>query len=118
MEIKRLLTTPPEEETVELLTDYFERYAAGRRTENSRAACHYTLKVIRTFGGHDILFEVVNVSWLKALDAHLAGQGVAVNTREIHFRNLRAVFNSAIDEDIVGLDAYPFRKFKIPSFRK
>ena len=36
-----------------------------------------------------------------------------INTRSIHMRNLRAVFNSAIDEDIIEQNLYPFRKFKI-----
>lgn len=117
-EIKRMLTETKPDSGPELLTDYFQRYADSRRTENSRAACLYTLKTIRSFGGHDIPFSAVNTIWLKALDAHLAGQNLSVNTRAIHFRNLRAVFNSAIDEELVGLDAYPFRKFKIASVRK
>ena len=40
-------------------------------------------------------------------DAH----GSSINTRSIHMRNIRAVFNDAIDNGITS--AYPFRKFKI-----
>lgn len=118
VEIKRLLTMPQAEDSPELFTDYFQRYADSRRTENSRTACLYTLKTVRAFGGEDLPFDAVTVVWLKAFDAHLTEQGLSVNTRAIHFRNIRAVFNSAIDDDIVGLDAYPFRKFKIASARK
>ncbi len=118
VEIKRLLMMPQAEDSSELFTDYFQRYADSRRTENSRTACLYTLKTVRAFGGEDLPFDAVTVVWLKAFDAHLTEQGLSVNTRAIHFRNIRAVFNSAIDEDIVGLDAYPFRKFKIASARK
>ena len=118
VEIKRLLTVPQAEGSPELFTDYFQRYADSRRTENSRAACLYTLKAVRAFGGDDLTFEEITVVWLRALEAHLTEQGLSVNSRAIHFRNIRAVFNSAIDEDLVGLDAYPFRKIKIAIARK
>lgn len=118
VEIKRLLTASHAEQRQELFTDYLQRFADSRRTENSREAYLYTLKTVRAFGGHDLTFEEITVVWLRALEAHLTEQGLSVNTRAIHFRNIRAVFNSAIDEDVVGLDAYPFRKFKIASARK
>lgn len=118
VEVKRLLTTPQTEDCPELFTDYFQRYADSRRTEKSRQTYLYTLQVIRAFGGHDLPFETVKVIWLKALDTHLAERGISINTRAIHFRNIRAVFNNAIDEDIVSHDLYPFRRFKIASVRK
>lgn len=118
VEIKQLLTASPLEVGREFLTNYFQRYADTRRAEKSRAACLYTLKAIRSFGGEDIPFETVNVVWLKAFDTYLNGAGIGINTRAIHFRNLRAVFNSAINEDLIGLETYPFRKFKIASSRK
>lgn len=118
VEIKRLLTTSHSEQQVVLFTDYFQHYADSRRTENSRTACLYTLKTVRAFGGDDIPFEEITVVWLRGLEAYLTEHGLSVNSRAIHFRNIRAVFNSAINEDVVGLNAYPFRKFKIASARK
>lgn len=117
-DIKRLLTTPQSMKKRESLIEYFQRYAMSRRTENSRLSYLYTLKTIRAYDGSDITFEAVNVIWLKAYDAHLEKQGAGINTRAIHFRNLRAVFNSAINEEVIGLESYPFRKFKIVSARK
>lgn len=117
-DIKKLLTACPTEYSKESLTDYFSKYAASRRTEKSQEVYRYTLKAIRAFDSEGISFEKVNVIWLKAFDAHLEKLGVGINTRAIHFRNIRAVFNSAINEDLIGLEAYPFRKFKIASARK
>lgn len=117
-EIKKLLVEVRSGSSKESLTDYFSRYAESRRTEKSREVCRYTLKTIRAFDNEEVPFEKVNVIWLKAFDAHLEKQGVGINTRAIHFRNLRAVFNSAINEDLIGLEYYPFRKFKIASSRK
>lgn len=53
----------------------------------------------------------VNRTWLAEFDAYMAGQGLAPNSRAMMMRNLRAVFNFAIDEGMT--DNYPFRKFKI-----
>ena len=117
-EIKKLLVEIRSGSSKESLTDYFSRYAGSRRTEKSREVYRYTLKTIRAFDNEEVPFEKVNVIWLKAFDAHLEKQGVGINTRAIHFRNLRAVFNSAINEDLIGLEYYPFRKFKIASSRK
>ncbi len=41
----------------------------------------------------------------------MAKTSPSVNARNLHFRNLRAVFNNAIENDITT--HYPFRKFKI-----
>ncbi len=117
-EIKKLLVEVRSGSSKESLTDYFSRYAESRRTEKSREVYRYTLKTIRAFDNEEVPFEKVNVIWLKAFDAHLEKQGAGINTRAIHFRNLRAVFNSAINEDLIGLEYYPFRKFKIASSRK
>lgn len=117
-EIKKLLVEVRSGSSKESLTDYFSRYAESRRTEKSREVYRYTLKTIRAFDNEEVPFEKVNVIWLKAFDAHLEKQSVGINTRAIHFRNLSAVFNSAINEDLIGLEYYPFRKFKIASSRK
>lgn len=117
-ETKKLLVEVRSGSSKESLTDYFSRYAESRRTEKSREVYRYTLKTIRAFDNEEVPFEKVNVIWLKAFDAHLEKRGVGINTRAIHFRNLRAVFNSAINEDLIGLEYYPFRKFKIASSRK
>lgn len=117
-EIKAMLTEVKTASTKESFSDYFHRYADLRRTENSRLACLYTLKTIEAFDKSDLSFESITVIWLKAFDAYLEKQGTSINTRALHFRNLRAVFNSAINEDLIGLEHYPFRKFKIASSRK
>ena len=56
-------------------------------------------------------FEDVCVNWLEKFEAFLAKTAPSRNARNIHLRNIRAVFNFAIDEGATSL--YPFRKFKI-----
>lgn len=117
-QIKKILTSGNATADRPSFIEYMKRYAESRRTERSREVYRHTINTIRLFDNRDIQFEHVTVSWLKDLDAFLRRRGNSVNTRAIHFRNLRAVFNSAINEDVVGLEAYPFRKFKIASSRK
>lgn len=58
-------------------------------------------------------FSQVNIQFLKNFEAYMINEKLEINTRSIYFRNVRAVFNEAIDNDVIGLELYPFRKFKI-----
>lgn len=58
-------------------------------------------------------FEDVSVKWLNEFNDYMAERSPAQNARSIHLRNIRAVFNYALDEELT--DLYPFRKFKIRS---
>ncbi len=74
----------------------------------------YTRDKINEYTGYkNIRFEDINVSWLNKFDSYLIDRGLGTNTRGIIFRCMRSVFNRAINLDIIKLDLYPFRKFKI-----
>lgn len=73
-----------------------------------------TWKKIEGFSGAyaaTLHFEDITVGWLEKFDEWLTTECPSVNARAIHLRNLRAVFNAAIDNEITS--HYPFRKFKI-----
>lgn len=55
--------------------------------------------------------ETIDRKWLERFEAHLRSEKCSTNYISIQLRNIRAVFNFAIDE---GLTVnYPFRKYKI-----
>lgn len=56
-------------------------------------------------------FDDIDKNYLQRFDAFLALTAPSANARNIHLRNLRAIFNDAIDNDITN--NYPFRRFKI-----
>ena len=56
-------------------------------------------------------FADISRDWLDSFFLWLAHRSPSVNARNIHLRNIRAVFNSAIDEELTT--HYPFRKYKI-----
>jgi site-specific recombinase XerD len=55
-------------------------------------------------------FEDMDYDWLMSFEAFLA-KTASKNARNILLRNVRAVFNNALDDEITT--AYPFRRFKI-----
>lgn len=56
-------------------------------------------------------FDDINKKWLTDFDRFLSLTAKSANARAIHFRNIRSVFNDAIDDE--AIQVYPFRKFKI-----
>lgn len=59
----------------------------------------------------NLSFDDIDKSWLTSFDRFMAETAPSANARNIHLRNIRAVFNDAIDDGITN--NYPFRKFKI-----
>ncbi len=73
-----------------------------------------TLRKIEKYLGKDVnslTFEDIDLKWLKKFDEWLTTDCPHINARAIHFRNLRAVFNKALEEELTT--NYPFRRFKI-----
>lgn len=121
--ITRAIQPEPEEKKEEtrekpdpsLLLPVFENFMASKK-ESTRLTYERTLTHIRAFaGGRPLRFEDVTRSWLLGFDAAMAKTAPSPNARAIHMRNLRAVFNFAIDEGLTS--RYPFRKFHIKTVK-
>lgn len=71
-----------------------------------------TLNLLHAFDANieRLSFEDIDLRWLNRFEAFCA-QTQVKNTRNIHLRNIRAVFNNAIDYELTS--CYPFRRFKI-----
>lgn len=96
----------------------FKRYAERMKPGSKRTYDH-TLNRLEAFcakPGQKALdklkFEDITVDWLRDFDAFMA-ENCCKNTRNIHYRNMRTVFNEAIEDGITT--HYPFRRFKIKS---
>ena len=84
------------------------------KTGRTRNLYECTEKKIPAFLGKEadrLRFEQVNVEWLHRFNDYLAQTAPSANSRSIHMRNFRAIFNYAIDNEITT--NYPFRRFKI-----
>lgn len=90
----------------------FQSFADGKINEGTKGVYKHTLDRIRLFDP-DVdrkLFEDIDLKWLTEFEAFCA-KTASKNARNVHLRNIRAVFNNAIDYGITS--AYPFRRFKI-----
>ena len=90
-----------------------KKYGNSRVKKRTRELYAATASRIEAFSSaaSALRFEHITVEWLLAFDTFLARTSPARNARNIHFRNIRAVFNEAIDDGVT--EFYPFRKFKI-----
>lgn len=102
---------PTKEETGQFVT-HFQQFIDGKANKGTKGVYKHTLDRIRLYDP-DIekkSFEEIDLKWLTKFEAFCA-QTASKNARNIHLRNIRAVFNNAIDYEITN--AYPFRRFKI-----
>lgn len=111
------IDTTPEYLTI-LIADYFRDFIGSKHREGTRSVYEQTLAKIGKYYNLSVLtFEDINLLWLREFERKLIEGGLSINTISIHFRNLRAIFNNAIDEEKIEQNLYPFRKFKIKSER-
>ena len=98
------------------LLEVAKRFTAMKK-ESTRLTYERTVKHLEAFisKGQTNVLDEVNKSWLTAFDNYLAESNPSPNARALHFRNLRAIFNYAIDEELTA--NYPFRRFKIKTVK-
>ena len=94
----------------------FERFIESK-TGKTKETYQLTYNRIKDFTKSELYFEDVNLAWLNKFEKFLEKRGNKINSRGIHFRDIRAVFNHAIDNDYINAGFYPFRKFKIKKER-
>lgn len=63
-------------------------------------------------------FSEIDLNWLKNYENYLRAKGLGENSIGIRFRNLRALYNTAIREKIVKAEYYPFKEYKVSKLRK
>ena len=59
-------------------------------------------------------FSDIDAQWLQNFDRYLVTYCPSVNSRSIHLRNVRTIFNYALNKQLTTA-AYPFRQYKIKS---
>lgn len=115
VQIKNLIIErlDPNAEDKNLFLARFKNYTSTRTKQRTREIYEETLKRIVQYDNKagQLSFEQITKDWLTKFDSFLTQFEPSQNTRSIHFRNIRAVFNDAIDNDITT--HYPFRKFMV-----
>ena len=97
----------------EVFLQYIQELEAANRlryAEMYKCTMHSLLK----FNKHlNFYFPDMDVSWLKKYETWLHSSGLKENTIGIRFRTLRAIYNLAIEENVVKPEYYPFKKYKV-----
>lgn len=112
-EIKEMLEADEkgEEPKVETFAEFFLRQA-DRKKKGTRDLYMATYRKLECYTNIEKLtFEDITTAWMVDFDIWLGEQMPSVNSRAMYYRNIRAVFNDAIDEGLTN--NYPFRRFKI-----
>lgn len=111
--VAETLNPEPPQEKRGTFVEAFIRFAGSKSNPRTREIYESTLSRLRKFrpGIDKLGFEDITKAWLTEFDAFLAKTSPSRNARNIHFRNIRAVFNEAIDNEETAF--YPFRKFKL-----
>ncbi len=89
---------------------YLDRFVSTKMNEGTKGLYLATKDKIEKFD-IDCNFKTINPDWLQKFENWLKADGIKTNSIGIHLRNIRAVFNYAIDNEFTNL--YPFRRFKI-----
>lgn len=73
-----------------------------------------TINKIKDYAKSNTLeFKDVNVLWLDNFESYLIENNCKINTVWSYMKCLRSVFNDAISKDVIEVNCYPFRKFKL-----
>lgn len=66
----------------------------------------------------NIYFVDIDVPWLKRYETWLRKHNLSGNTIKGRFVDIRTMYNIAVDENLVKVEHYPFRKFKISKLQQ
>ncbi len=102
--------------------DFFDstisRLKLEKRLGNANAYKDTLSSMTRFAKRLDISFYDLDLPWLKQYETWMRSNDYSENTMGFHFRALRAIFNMAIEDNVVKKDSYPFEKFKVSRFSR
>lgn len=97
----------------ELFRQHLQSLEEEKRT-GYRLSIQQTYNSLIKFNRHlDIPFSEMDCTWLKRYEVWLRKQSKSENTIGVRFRNIRVIFNLAVNMELVKPECYPFKKFKV-----
>ena len=111
---ERLLSTESKGDLT--IQDFWETEIKHLRSVNRHGSAtiyHNTLRVFEQLIPLKVPFETFSYKGLLVLEQKLFAGKRNVNTVGVYMRTFRAICNKAIHQDLVALDWYPFKNYKI-----
>lgn len=92
---------------------FFLKCMEAKKARKTRLSYETSLKKMREIDKllDTRVFEDLDEKYIEKLDEGWEKQGLSVNARAVYMRNIRAVINNAIDDNLTT--TYAFRKFSI-----
>lgn len=90
--------------------DYLDKFVSTKNRPGTKQVYTSTRNKIIEFD-KSITFSGITPEWLTRFENWMKQKELGVNYIGIHMRNIRAVFNYAVNNEYTNI--YPFRKFKI-----
>lgn len=92
------------------------RYMANSQKLNTAEKYKFTIKrVVDWLGAQKakrLQFQDITPEWLQAFDRYMVATSPSPNSRAIHLRNIRTIFNYALKKELTTA-RYPFRDYHI-----
>jgi len=118
------VSTPASAHSQKMHTNFFDfaEQVLKRISKNkTREVYTATKQKIRQFcesqdyanDANELAFGDIDVAFVKNFESHMEKNKLSVNTRSLHLRNLRKIYNDAIKESKASAEAYPFRNHQI-----
>lgn len=94
--------------------DALLEYRNNCRADKTKQAYDYTKQMMERYkGAKDYMFEDIDFAYLTGFENWMMENNIGASSRSIVFRNMRTIYNYAINNGWVDIQFYPFRKFKI-----
>ena len=90
--------------------DYIQEFLSTKAKKSTQIVYRTTMNKINAYDPR-ATFSTIDKAWLDRFERHLRDSGCGTNYISIQLRNIRAVFNFAIDNGLTT--NYPFRRYKI-----
>lgn len=92
---------------------WLQKFGSTRRKQRTREIYQATVDRIKAFAPDSefLTFEDITFAWLDRFDTFLAQTAPKKNSRNIHFRNIKAAFKNAMKNGVTT--SYPFFQFEI-----
>ena len=93
--------------------DFYQKEVKASNLRKSSCSNHLsTLKLLQEFQ-EEVTFEELTFEFIVKFEQHLLSKGYHTNTIAKHMKHLKRYINAAINMDLMDLQKYAFRKYKI-----
>lgn len=97
-----------------VMQDYMRQCEKANTADKFKQTLTHIRRWLGSKGARALQFSDITPDWLHSFDRYLVAYCPSVNSRSIHMRNVRTIFNHALNHQLTTAP-YPFRQYKIKS---